>query len=384
MPARHRLAFHCSLIAAAAALAGCQSMPEMPFMGKKEAPAEGGTASGAAPAAAAPAILPEPPMAPPPANRTALLTTSFTMDGAVLPTMRGQQLVETRADMRRTDAVHSFDNRFLRAMGGDGRSAHIVRLDKNLLWTLNLAKQTYTECPLTGCRSAGQPPRDKPQPERPEKDTEPSCPLTLKKNELKATPTGERKAINGFNTERIQVSWVMELEDNQGRRNSNRVLLDLWTTPETGVIKDVQAIDQAFAKRYAAALQSGDNPLGRYVPGEVMNSMSALMGRIGPNAKATAATWANEFKKVRGYPIMTTLSWSADGNACGGASASAGGGAPVGGGLGAMMNSLMGGKPSDGGSGGPMLSYTHEVKSIDIKPVSDQWFVPSPGFQKTP
>ncbi len=378
------------LLPVLALLAACQSMPEVPFMGKKNVPPPTvDSAPNAMPAMPAPAPatagkLPEPPASPAPAARTAVLGTTYSIDGAILPVVRGQQLVETRADMRRTDSLQGFDNRLLRSFSGDSRSANIVRLDKKLLWTLNADKKTYTECPLTGCRPPERPSRDKPpQPDRPSKPEEPSCPLTLKKNELKATPTGERKAINSFNTERIQVTWLMEMADKQGRVTSNRVLLDLWTTPETGVVKEVQAIDQTFSKRWASALATGDNPFGRYVPREVMGSMAALMGNMGVNSKAMAG-WANEFKKVRGYPILTTLSWSAEGNACADERGGAGAPAPTAASMGAMMGGLFGGKgkAGGGGGGGPLLSYTHEVKTMEVRPVSDAWFAPAADFQK--
>ena len=76
-----------------------------------------------------------------------------------LMSVRGQQLSETRADMRRNDAVLSFDNRLLRAFAGETRSSDITRLDKKLVWTQNVAKKTYTECPLAGCPRPQQPQR---------------------------------------------------------------------------------------------------------------------------------------------------------------------------------------------------------------------------------
>jgi hypothetical protein len=375
-----------------ALLTGCQSMPEVPFVGKKEpaAPPPVAATAGPAPQPAAPPAeagkLPDPPSAPAPAARTAVVSTSYSIDGAMLPVMRGEQLVETRADMRRTDTLHAFDNRLLRTFAGDTRTADIVRLDRKLVWTLNPSKKTYTECPLAGCRAPEQPRPDKPQrPDRPSEPSEPSCPLTVKKNDLKATPTAERRKINNFDTQRYQVEWLMEMADPQGRVSSNRVLLELWTTPETGVVKEAQALDNQFKRRHAAALAEGDAALGRYVPRDVMRAMGSLMGPMGSSAK-TLAAWGREFSKVKGYPIVTTLSWSAQGNACGdarGAGAGAGAGAPAG--LQAVMGGLFGGNKGAapaGGGGGALLTYTHEVKSLDVRPVSDAWFAPAPDFNK--
>jgi len=369
--------------AAALALAACANVPN-PFGGGTPAAPGGAETPAAAAPPAAPATLPEVPSAAP-AARTAVLGSSYSIDGAVMPVMRGQQLSETRADMRRNDAVLAFDNRLLRSFAGDTRSSDITRLDRKLVWTQNLAKKTYTECPLAGCARPQPPQPDKPkQPEQPSKPSEPSCPLALKKNELKVTPTGERKAIGTLNSERIQINWVMELEDPQGRRNSNRVLLDLWTTPEVGTVKEVQALTQAFQARHAAALSTAEHPFGKYLPKEVMGSLGALMRNMGgANAKTTAA-WGNELKKVRGYPMAMTLSWTAEGNACGDDASAARGNttAPS---VGSLLGGLMGGGGDKAaGAGGPLLVYNYEVKTLEVKPVSDSWFMPDAGFQKAP
>ncbi|WP_457334740.1 hypothetical protein [Rhizobacter sp. P5_C2] len=369
-------------LAAALALAACANVPN-PFGGDAAPAPAGAEAPAAAPAVAA--TLPEVPSAAP-AARTAVLNSTYAIDGAIMPVMRGQQLTETRTDMRRNDSVLSFDNRLLRTFAGDTRSSDITRLDRKLVWTQNIAKKTYTECPLTGCPRPAQPQPDKPkQPDQPSKPSEPSCPLVLKKNELKVVATGERKAISALNSERFQINWVMELEDPQGRRNSNRVQLDLWTTPEVGAVKEVQAITQAFQSRHAAAVSAGgEHPFGKYLPKEVMGSMGALLRNLGgANAKTTAA-WGNELKKVRGYPMAMALSWTADGNTCGDDASAARGNtsAPS---VGSLLGGLMGGGGGDGKpAGGPLLSYSYEVKTLDVKVVSDGWFMPDAGFQRAP
>ncbi|KQU81422.1 hypothetical protein ASE08_16030 [Rhizobacter sp. Root16D2] len=370
-------------LAALLALTACANVPN-PFGGAAAAAPAGAEAPAAAPAVAA--TLPEVPTAAP-AARTAVLNSTYAIDGAIMPVMRGQQLTETRADMRRNDGVLSFDNRLLRSFAGDTRSSDITRLDRKLVWTQNIAKKTYTECPLTGCPRAAQPQQpDKPKPEQPARPSEPSCPLVLKKNDLKVLATGERKAISAFNSERFQINWVMELEDPQGRRNSNRVQLDLWTTPEVGAVKEVQAITQAFQARHAAAVSAGgEHPLGKYLPKEVMGSMGALLRNLGGSNAKTMAAWGNELKKVRGYPMAMTLSWTADGNACGDDASAARGNtsAPS---VGSLLGGLMGdSKPAGGAAaGGALLSYSYEVKTLDVKAVSDGWFMPDAGFQRTP
>ncbi len=395
--------FACALIPCAPlALLACGSMNGLvPTSGSRPQAAErvAERAPAAATAASAPvpqSVFADPPSGPP-AVRSAVVSSSYSIDGLLLPTMRGQRLAETRGDARRTEALQSFDNRLLRAMAGEGRSAEIVRLDKKLWWTLNPAKHTYTECPLAGCRKPAAPAPDaspgQPQPSGPPR--EPSCALSLARNDLKVTPTGERKRLNGFNTERIQIQWTLELEDRQQRRNIHRVGMDLWTTPESGVVKEAQAVNSAFDKRWASMLTKADQPFGAYLPPEVKGAMAGLLSRLaGKNNKSTAA-WSAELSKLRGFPIATSLSWNVEGQACGelaGTAAGSGGAgsaenasAALGGvmsSVSGMVGGLMAGKPSARDSA--LVTYTHEVTRIDMRPVNDAWYAPDADYQKLP
>jgi hypothetical protein len=361
------------------ALAGCAA-PSGSNDVKADAPAPS-AAVAKEPAAAASASQP---------NSTVVISTNYSMDGLILPVVRGQQTVQTRADMRRTDSTLSFDNKFLRAIAGENQSADIVRLDKKLHWMLNTSKKTYRECPLTGCQTNGSSSSDKPKQERPSKESEPSCPLTLKKNELKVVNTGERKTIHAFNTEHIQVKWTMELQDKKKRITSNHVVLDLWTAPEVGVVKQAQNVDETFQKNWLSAVGGTEQLINKYIPSEVLNSMGTLMHSMGGKNANNMAAWGTELKKVRGYPISTTFTWNAEGNACGdSASSDQTGSSAKPASIGDAIGSLMGSKAQDkgkgstkGGTGRALLTYTHEVKSIEIKPVSDVSFAPETGYRR--
>ncbi|WP_374591257.1 hypothetical protein [Aquabacterium sp.] len=374
---------HSLIVLSAALLAGC-AVPKLP--GSSDAPAQSGAPT-AAPAAAptSGATLPEPSLAPPNAA-TAVQLTSYSIDGRVMPVMRGQQLIETRADMRRTDSVMGLDNRLLNAMVGDTRSGEIVRLDKKLVWTLHPAKQTYRECPLAGCTPPRSTSTDKPaRRERAEEPAESSCPLTLKRNEFKVQATGERKTINAFGTERFLVTWTVEMVDKQKRGTVNSVVLDMWTTPEAGPVRDVRGVQDAFQRRWLAALGATDHPFAHYVPRDVMASLGGLMRA--PGGTKGLAAWATEMKKVHGYPIVLTLSWNAEGNACaddaGGSSAKRGTPTSVSG----LLGGLMADKAQDmarSSATGALLTYSYEVKSLGIKAVSDSSFVPDPAYTRQP
>lgn len=362
-----RLLSHSLPLLTATLLAGCAGMGGL---------TGGSSGDGAAtpPAAGLPEL---PPTGQGPAAPTAVVETHYTVDGAILPVVRGETRSSTRADMRRNDSLMNFDNWLLRRVAGDGRGTDITRIDRRLVWTLEPAKRQYTECPLTGCASPSRPgaaEERKPQPDK----SEPSCPVTVKANRLEVTPSGERKTVNGFATERYQIGWTVDLEDQQGRRNSNKVALDLWTTPETGAVREVQQLNDAYQRRYASAISSGDNPIGQYLPRDVMNAMNRFLRNLDPKDTRTLNAMANEMRKIRGYPIVTTMSWTTQGAVCSdGSPASA-----ASGGLGGLMSAISGNKPAAGAAATPLITYTSEVKTLAVRPVGDSAFVPPQDFQR--
>ncbi|GAA5183618.1 hypothetical protein GCM10025771_35630 [Niveibacterium umoris] len=310
----------------------------------------------------------------------------MSIDGRMMPVMHGQQTVATRADMRRTDSQFQFDNWLFRQLAGDGRSADIIRLDRSLVWTLHPAKRSYRECALSGCGSAMKPEPEK-QPKDKEKPREPSeakCPLTVKSNEFSVLASGEKKRINTFDTEQFLLKWKLEMQDPQKQVARNEVVLELWTTPENGQIRDVKRINESFEQRWRSATRPAEHPFGRYVPPDVVASMASLIRGAGTKS---FAKWANDMKKIHGYPILTKMSWSASGNVCsdqrGDAKASASSTpTSVGGLLGGLIAGQATSEMADRASSGALLTFTHEVQTIAVKPVADTSFLPPPDYQK--
>lgn len=309
-----------------------------------------------------------------PTAPTAVVEESFTLDGVILPVTRGQSRVETRSDRRRTDSAVTFDNWLMRRLAPDGQTADIVRVDRHLVWTLVPARREYTECPIGGCRTgSAETPQSPPQQEQ---QRAPDCPVKLTANDLEVQPTGEKRTVNGFATERYRIGWLVQLSDEAGRSVRNQVDLDLWTTPETGPVREVQSVTDAFNRRYASALAATDSPVARFLPKHVTAAMSSLMRNIDGKDRQTMARWDAELKKLRGYPIATTMTWTADGTVCGAA------GQPTAASLGGMLGSMMGGRRSEAGAK-PLVTFNHEVRSLAIKPVADAVFSPPGGYRRT-
>ncbi len=346
-----------------------------------------GLFSGSAPAApaAGSGLAERPPMAGP-AAPTVVLEESYTLDGAIMPVTRGQGRVETRADRRRTDAALTFDNWMIRQFAGDGRTSDIVRIDRGLVWTLDPAKRSYVECPITGCvvesgKPAGDDRRGQQRPDQPTAPPEPTCPVRVKTNDLKVEQTGERRTVNGFAAERFTLAWTVEVMDGSGAVSGNWIRMDLWTTPETGAVRDAKAITDAFERRYVSAVTRGATPVGQYLPPKVNGAMSALMKNFDANDQRTLARWAAEMRKIRGFPVMTEMNWTAQGEVCVGEGAGKPSPQAAAAGIGGMLGGLFGGRRADG-SPAPLVTFSHEVKTLAVRPVADGVFDVPAEYQR--
>ena len=368
-----------TLAAGALVLGGCAGMSDPTGLLGGKSGAEAGGAKPAGETGGTAPLLTERVADGGPAAPTAVVEESFTLDGPIMPVTRGQSRAETRVDRRRTDAAVTFDNWLMRRLAPDGRTSDIVRIDRSLVWNLVPAKREYTECPITGCRSGKQEEESK-TPAQQEQDRQPDCPVKLTANDLKVTPTGESRNVNGFATDRYRMDWLIRLTDNTGQSTENRVQLDLWTTPETGAVKEVQAINETFNRRYASAITGGNSPVARFLPKNITAAMGSLMRNIDGNDKQTLARWEAELKKLRGYPIATTMSWSVDGRICGAGRGDAQ--QPSAASLGGMLGSMLGGRKADEAAA-PLITFSHEVKSLSVKPVSDSVFAPPTDFRRT-
>ncbi len=47
-----------------------------------------------------------------------------------------------------------------------------------------------------------------------------------------------------------------------------------------------------------------------------------------------------------------------------------------------MLGSMLGGRKADGAAA-PLITFSHEVKSLSVKPVSDSVFAPPTDFRRT-
>ncbi|MBI5721163.1 MAG: hypothetical protein HZC37_26115 [Burkholderiales bacterium] len=361
-------------VAGAGGLAACGSMPNMPL-----GPFGGSGASSTPPAAAAADTSPALP--------TAVQVVSLASEGlAGFFPFEGTSSTWTRADRRREESSIKGTGTVSRFLMSNTGSATITRLDRRLVYALDIPRAEYTECPLTGCPAPPaqqQPPR---QQEPPRSTRDPGCTMRVASNTFNVKPTAQRKAINGFDTEQYAVDWSVAFEDPEKRRSTLQLTIDLWTTPGTPAMRDAMAMEAQYARAAAASVARA-----AVIPPQFMEMMNRYFAQSMSAADRTALfNIGRQMERVKGQPILTQLKLFYRGNACGGAAAEGGAGAsptsPTG--VAGALSSLFGGggSASGGAAGGaerPLLSFTQEVKSWRVEPTRDSQFAPPPQFKRT-
>lgn len=347
-------------------------------------------------AAAGCSTTPEPDTTP--AVPTAVLESTFSSDGikGFVP-MAGTNRTFTRPDMRREDSTLKGTGTVTRFLVGNKEEGRIERLDRKLVWTLDVPEKTYIECPITGCPLPQGMKPTQPEPAKPadKPSAPPECTVKVTKSELKVTPTGQKSSINGFDTEQYQVSWIVAVSDPKARTTTSKVAIDMWTTPVTPAMREAVAMEEAYAKALAAELlgSKGGAGVAPVVPPEAVRMMQTYLATILGSTDTSAFVKAGkEMEKIKGYPIRKTLTWDLKGDACADpkpqqAEEPETESIPTSGGdIISTITSYFIKKEAKRTvqemEGKPILSFTTEVKAFRVEPVRDSTFLVPKNFKQ--
>jgi hypothetical protein len=318
-----------------------------------------------------------------PRNRTAVIEQQIVSNG-----IKGFFPFETtdrqyvRANMRRDESAFKGTDTFTKFLAGLRSDTEITRIDRKLHWSLNTEKQEYTECPLKGCI---RPPAEqkKPAEKPPQKKHEPGCTMRLEHSSFTVKSTGQKKTINGFDTNEYQATWVIKLRDNSARNTTSTLKLNIWTTPMTGAMRDALAVEQNYARAFNGAVI--DTGKQKIMPADAARLISAyLASSMKPGDLKAFLKAGREMERIKGYPISTHLAWDMEGNACApketpndtkdkstGTPSSAG---DLLSGLTGMFAQKKADDTMKEAAGEPILSLTFEVKKLGMEQVHDSFF----------
>lgn len=317
-----------------------------------------------------------------PLNRTAVIEQQITSNGikGFLP-FESSSRHFVRANMRRDESTFKGTGTFTGFLVGTRSDTEIIRIDRKLIWSLNTDKQQYTECPLAGCVKPSKPETEKPAEKSPQASHEQGCTMRIAHTDFRVKAAGKKKSINGFDTEEYQVAWVVKLRDNSGRYSTSTVSLDIWTTPTTGTIRDVLALEESYARSYFGKVTHTKER--EIMPADATKLITAYLAKSMKQHDLKAFLNAGrKMERIKGYPISTRLDWNMEGNACADKeSAKTEDKTSIPSSAGDLVSGLAGmfaqKKTEDSmkaAAGEPILSFTFEVKKLAIEPVHDSQF----------
>ena len=294
-----------------------------------------------------------------------------------------------RPDMRRDHTTFKGTGTYSGFLIGTRSSTTIWRIDRNLQWSLDTEKSEYRECPLKGCVEPSQKPPIQNATAKPlEAQHESGCTMSIASNHFTVKPTGQKRSINGFDTNEYQIAWVINLRDKASRNTTSTLNIDVWTTPLTAAMRETLDIEERYEMAFSGATSDMSKP--QILPAEAAKLISAyLANSLNASARSAFFDAGKQMGKIRGYPISIQLTWDMDGNACAPKEPKAKDGSNSNTSIPTSASGMVSGlagmftkKKTDeaikAAEREPIFSFTSEVKSLKIEPLHDSVFnVPS-------
>jgi hypothetical protein len=261
-------------------------------------------------------------------NPTAVFNAKGAISGYVLPDSTFTEVVYTRNDRRTMSTKREYDSWVARQFFGNSSDTVILRMDRNLRWALfdDDGDKKYTECPLVGCATASlkqfDPGQSKDKGDQAQFDYDPNdeeasaCPTHITQNSFKVTDTGKTREIAGHLTKEYRADWVVEYQDDKGRKDSNRLTIVFWNAEPNADMKEVWAINAEADKTYWQKIKQDKNSLAILIPDDIFVALSAFTGSDSKDSKKWANKISRELAKAKGYPMSTKVEWYLDRKAC--------------------------------------------------------------------
>lgn len=245
-----------------------------------------------------------------PKNLTSVVQADFSISGGFVPDISGTQSVYTRSNMRRIDTRSKFDSFVMRWANSD--ISDIFRIDRNLLWVLDNDERSYRECPLSGCMVSPLFPTEVAGSEDDEEEyvsyEDRQCDVTMTSNEFNVEETGKTRVIGGLDASEYVVSWQTDMQDQQGRTDTNLLQFVFWTAEPTKDMSKAWKIHSEATDNYLAAV-GDDNVLVRLLGREGFKAVGAFVGDIEKTDEQAYHASISELSQVQGYPLSIKMEW---------------------------------------------------------------------------
>ncbi|RME55547.1 MAG: hypothetical protein D6795_03010 [Deltaproteobacteria bacterium] len=226
------------------------------------------------------------------AGKTAVFQERVSISGAGGKLEQGGKIsVMIRRDRRRLEADRPFPWMSLEAPG-----VLILRLDRDLLWVLDPATRRFVEKEIPIPTLSGRNERKRPD-------------LTITRSDIAVTKPGVRKKIGGFECDRFDLVWGIDLEK-EGIRIAGTLRGEIWTAPKEGLLAEISDIEDAFLLTYLKRVGMQKSPLFAYLPDVMLQFfLREVLKDVIASEKNKLLTGAESLRQLEGYPIEVALTW---------------------------------------------------------------------------
>jgi hypothetical protein len=253
---------------------------------------------------------------PTPVNPTAVLEIQTASTGlGDIAAFENTTLAYTRPGMQRTESRNG--SAVARLVDGEP-VVRIERLDRKLAWTLDAKNKQALECSLRGCQRAATRNTVAKNAPNDDKSTESACRLRAANTAISMEPTGQKRKLDGFDTEQYDVKWIVTFRDNAQRKSTSTVSIVTWVAAATPEWNNAVSIEKTWDRARDNALGT-DSEAERagLLPAEAAKMIgSYLATNVSPTDRANFLAGARKLDKLKGVPILTTVKWTFSGEAC--------------------------------------------------------------------
>ncbi len=190
--------------------------------------------------------------------------------------------------------------------GAKSKSA-ITDLDAMKIYELYKEKKQYRELPIEKIRFNEEEQEENEAQEAAEENEEnEESNIKITRQVLKVVPTHKQKTINNFPCQEYHVFWITEWVNTEtGEKGKDSLFTDVWTTEKTGTINKGMNEELNFQKAYLQKVGLAADFNSQSILGLNWLKMFQNMKR-GQSGKADfdETKWANEMKKIKGYPVV--------------------------------------------------------------------------------
>ena len=208
-----------------------------------------------------------------------------------------------------TNSKFKFTGKVLGFLTKENNTSAVYLVKKDILWKIDHKDKTFTQGTISLPKSKDRNEKYDSKGEKTggKQTGEKEKKVRIVRNELKMKKTGKTKTINGFKCEEYLLTWLIETEDIETKERSKSLMTgDFWNTPETRAIKQLMKEENGFNRAYMKKL--GLN----IPPGFAKNFGLSILGSL-QGSQGNKLT--DEMKKMKGYPIVTSIKWETSGDA---------------------------------------------------------------------